>query len=195
MKHAHLGLAALAVVAVWFILRIDQAALGQVTADPVPVPPPSISVAPVAQHAPAGSYPAPAYLGVMPAAPDPELGKLMAEEGRIEHETAGLIQEYSRSEDESQRSKTKAKLAATLEKQFDLQQKRRDLEVARIEAQLKKLRDIMRKRGESRQTIIDKRLDQLLREADGLGWTTPPAGTVAPRVYAPNNPTGQLQRR
>jgi hypothetical protein len=42
------------------------------------------------------------------------------------------------------------------------------------------LREIMRKRSESRQTIIDKRLDQLLREADGLGWTLPP-GTTAPR--------------
>ena len=52
-------------------------------------------------------------------------------------------------------------LAEALQKQFDLQQKRRDLEVAHIEAQLKKLREVMRKRGESRQTIIDKRLDQM----------------------------------
>ena len=110
---------------------------------------------------------------------DPELAKLHAEEGRLEHETAGMVEEYARTMDESQRGKIKAKLTSNLEKQFELQQKRRDLEVAQIEAQLKKLREIMRKRGEARQTIIDKRLDQLLREADGLGWTPPP-GTAAP---------------
>src|SRR5205823_6115072 len=102
---------------------------------------------------------------------DPELDKLLAEEGRLDRDAANLIGEYARTEDEAQRVKTKAKLAEALQKQFDLQQKRRDLEVAHIEAQVKKLREVMRKRGEARQTIIDKRLDQLLREADGLGWT------------------------
>ena len=37
--------------------------------------------------------------------------------------------------------------------------------------------------------LNDKRLDQLLREADGLGWT-PPHGTAPPRnaIFAPNHP-------
>jgi hypothetical protein len=113
---------------------------------------------------------------------DPELAKLHAEEGRLEGETAGLVEEYARTQDETQRGKIKAKLTATLEKQFEMQQKRRDVEVAQIEAQLKKLREIMRKRSDSRQLIIDKRLDQLLREAEGLGWTTPP-GSTAPRNF------------
>jgi len=121
---------------------------------------------------------------------------LLGEEGNLERETANLVEEYSRTEDEAQRGKTRAKLAETLQKQFDLQQKRRDLEVARIEAQLKKLRDIMRKRGESRQTIIDKRLDQLLREAEGLGWT-PPHGTPGPQnvLFGPSTGYAPGQRK
>jgi hypothetical protein len=195
MKFSRLALAALAAVLVGLILIATQPVSGQVEVRPVVTPPPPAgSVEPVTTYVPAVSYRSagqPQHWFYGPGypsstAPDPELGKLLAEEGRIEQETAGLIAEFSRTEDESQRGKTKAKLAATLEKQFDLQQKRRDLEVARIEAQLKKLRDIMRKRGESRQTIIDKRLDQLLREADGLGWT-PQHGAPLPQnaLFAP----------
>jgi hypothetical protein len=32
----------------------------------------------------------------------------------------------------------------------------------------------MKKRGDARQDIVKNRLDQLIREADGLGWTAPP---------------------
>ena len=189
MKFARLALAALAAVLVGLVLIATQPVSGQQQVAP---PQPAGSVEPVTTYVPSVSYRSVGqpqnqwFSGYpTPTGPDPELGKLLAEEGRIEHETAGLIAEYSRTEDESQRGKTKAKLSATLEKQFDVQQKRRDLEVVRIEAQLKKLREIMRKRGESRQTIIDKRLDQLLREADGLGWTPPHGGPVPQHALYP----------
>jgi hypothetical protein len=113
---------------------------------------------------------------------DTALHKLMQSEANGEREVANLVAEYGRTESETQRGKIKGKLAEVLEKQFDLQQTRRDLEVARIEAQLKKLRDLMRKRSDARQTIVEKRLDQLLREADGLGWT-PPSGAQPGNPY------------
>jgi hypothetical protein len=117
---------------------------------------------------------APDWEGIGGKPGDAELHKLMQLEGKGEREVASLLEEYGRTESETQRGKIKGKLAEVLEKQFDLQQKRRDLEVARIEAQLKKLRDLMKKRSEARQTIVEKRLDQLLSEAAGLGWTSPP---------------------
>ncbi|HEV3024616.1 MAG TPA: hypothetical protein VGX76_19205, partial [Pirellulales bacterium] len=45
-----------------------------------------------------------------------------------------------------------------------------------IEARVKKLREVINKRNEAKRSIIDKRLDQLIREADGLGWNAPAAG-------------------
>ncbi len=182
MKYVGLGLVA---VLVGVALSGTQPVSGQATSSGVVRTAPEVILTASPNAPSAGYYPAFNY--VAGNAPDPELGKLVGEESRIEHETASLVDEYSRTEDESQRGKIKAKLAANLEKEFELQQKRRDLEVARIEAQLKKLREIMRKRGEARQTIIDKRLDQLLREADGLGWT-PPHGTPTPRspYFAPS---------
>ena len=120
----------------------------------------------------AGEFEALGYSSSTPSQ-DREMAKLLGDEARLERQAAGLVAEYARTEDEKDRSKIKSRLSAVLEKQFDAQQNRRDLEVARIEAQLKKLRELMRKRSDARQTIIDKRLDQLVREAEGLGWTAP----------------------
>jgi hypothetical protein len=105
---------------------------------------------------------------------DPELNKLLVAESNAEREVSGLVREYSRKEDDKERAKIKEKLSAALSKQFEAQQKRREHELAKVEAQVKKLRELMKKRGEERKTIIDRRLDQLMREAEGLGWTPPP---------------------
>jgi hypothetical protein len=106
---------------------------------------------------------------------DVETGKLRAQEAAAARDVTALIGEYSRSTDEAVRGKVKANLSVALEKQFDMQQQGRELEAARIEAHLKKIRELMKKRTDARQTIVEKRLDQLLRDADGLGWTTPAA--------------------
>jgi hypothetical protein len=111
---------------------------------------------------------------------DKELAKLIDAEVSAQREVSRLTTEYGRTEGNEARTKVKDKLSAALVKQFDAQQKRRELELSRVEAQVKKLRELMKKRDEERKTIIEKRLDQLVREADGLGWAPPPA------VSAPN---------
>jgi hypothetical protein len=104
---------------------------------------------------------------------DPETDKLRASEASAEREVAKLVADYARAEGESARAKIKSSLAAALEKEFDLQQKRRDLELSAVEARIKKVRELMQKRADARQAIVEKRADQLIREADGLGWTAP----------------------
>jgi hypothetical protein len=125
---------------------------------------------------------------------DPEMAKLCNEEAKAEREASRLIRDYAHSDKEEQRDKIKGKLAEVLGKEFDLQQQRRDLELGRLEAQVKKLRQLMKKRSDSRQTIVDKRLDQLIREAEGLGWTAPvgPAFSNVPAVTPlPSQPLRQ----
>jgi hypothetical protein len=106
---------------------------------------------------------------------DTEMNKLLQEEAAAEQQVAKLVEAYTHAEGEAKRSGIKTNLSSTLEKEFDLQQKRRDLELKGVEDRLKKVRELMKKRNDARRSIIDNRLDQLLREADGLGWT-PPAG-------------------
>jgi hypothetical protein len=142
---------------------------------------------PVLQYGYAPNYPLDQH-----AARDPERDKLLKGEAAAAQEVQRLVKDYGRTEDDKERTKIKEKLATALSKQFDLQQKRRDLELSRLEAKLKKLRAVLMKRDEERKTIIDKRLDQLVREADGLGWAPPPG----PRGSASSaQPYGGLQKR
>ena len=123
-------------------------------------------------------------------APDPEIRKLQNEEATLEREAAGVVKEYIKTENEAQRGNLKAKLSAVLAKEFDLQQKRREIELARLETHMKKLRDMMNKRNTARRTIVEQRLDQLLREAEGLGWNAPAKGAPYPDSAGNMSPFG-----
>lgn len=120
--------------------------------------------------------------------PDPEAVQLHASDAQLGQAAEALIQQYGQTEDEQQRNNLKEQLGETLAKQFDVQQQLREHEIAKIEAKVKKLRDIITKRTDARKSIIERRLDQLLREADGLGWNSPANPTahasVVPR-YVP----------
>ena len=120
---------------------------------------------------------------------DPEAVQLHASDAQLGQAADALIQQYGQTEDEQQRANFKEQLNETLAKQFDVQQQLREHEIAKIEAKVKKLRDIITKRTDARQTIIERRLDQLLREADGLGWNSP-AGSVAQMNGLPRYPGG-----
>src|SRR5215472_1310330 len=88
----------------------------------------------------------PSILGMRVGGPDAEMQKLIDGEAAAAREVSKLIAEYGRTEKEAGREKVKTALAAALAKQFDFQQKRRDLELSRLEAKLKKLRGLMKKR-------------------------------------------------
>ena len=105
---------------------------------------------------------------------DPERDKLINSEAEIDRTVYKLMVEYKATDKEEERGKIKTKLASALSKLFDVQQKRRELELSRLEAKLKKVRALMKKRDEERKVIIDNRLNQLVREAEGLGWAPPP---------------------
>jgi uncharacterized protein YgbK (DUF1537 family) len=115
-----------------------------------------------------------------------ELAQLNALDAKLGQEADSLAKQLAESTDGKRRDEIKAKLQETLVEQFDTQQKVRELEVSRIEAKVKKLRDVISKRNDARRTIIEKRLDQLVREADGLGWNSPTTGSPGyGAVYAP----------
>lgn len=57
-----------------------------------------------------------------------------------------------------------------LGQEFDARQNRYDEELKQLEAKVQKLKDLARRRQEARGQIINRRLEQLLRDAEGLGW-------------------------
>jgi hypothetical protein len=97
------------------------------------------------------------------------VGQPRAEWLDLTAQSEALIKQLGSAEGEN-KEKIKVKLTETLDKQFDLRQKRHEAEIAALEAQVKKLKEMVQKRQENRKDIIGKRLDQLLREAEGLSW-------------------------
>lgn len=95
---------------------------------------------------------------------------------KLDREGESLASQYAEATDDVERQKIRAQLAELLSRQFELQQQIREDEVAQLEARVKKLRGVIEKRKEARQSIVGNRLEQLLRDADGLGWAEAPSG-------------------
>ena len=93
-----------------------------------------------------------------------------AEETKLSIESDALARQLGEAKSDADKEKLKAKLVENLEKQFDLKRKRQEAEVEALENQVKKLKDMVRVRGENRRQIISDRLEQILRDAQGLGW-------------------------
>ena len=115
---------------------------------------------------------------------DPEPAALKQSDAGMAQQSEQLVAKYAATEQAEERGAIKTQLAELLAKHFDFQQQLRERELGRVEARIKKLRELAQKRREAQKTIVDQRVDQLLREADGLGWT-PPAGSLSGEPKGP----------
>jgi hypothetical protein len=113
----------------------------------------------------------------MAADDDPEMTELSHTEAALANDSAEIFARFAETENAADRKKISAELRESLAKQFDVQRQRRELELGRIEEQVRKLREQLKKRTDARETIIERRLDQLINEAEGLGWA-PPAQAI-----------------
>jgi hypothetical protein len=132
-----------------------------VTIDAVPAPAGVGAVADFIQNAPM-------------AAPGPFYYVAGSPNNHVEMELARQAEELARklgnATPETDKAKIKSQLTEVLDKQFDLRQKRHLEEIKNLEAKVKKLKDLVEKRQENRREIVAKRVDQILRDAEGLGW-------------------------
>jgi hypothetical protein len=86
---------------------------------------------------------------------------------------AGLAREYVKAEKESEKKEIRQKMTDALSEQFDEHMKQQQAELEELEKQIAELRAVLKKRSTAKGTIVDQRIEQLIREADGLGWTAP----------------------
>ena len=82
---------------------------------------------------------------------------------------AGLLVQTS-PENEEQRLRYRENIVGDLGILFDRRQERYDKEVAQLEEKVQSLKALIEKRQNARDEIIEKRLQQLMSEAEGLGW-------------------------
>jgi hypothetical protein len=177
---------------------------------PAQVAPPTVPAPPAAAPAP-GLYPRPAVRvqalppGVVPGeAPSADVlmpltlrgGTAYAfvenaqskAEREKESQARELLDRYSKSEDESERGRLLEELTTVAGSQFDLRQERREQELKQLEEQLKRLRTLHQRRAQEKDRIVRDRVQQLVRESEGLGWGSGPSPGVAPGVGVPGYP-------
>jgi hypothetical protein len=94
-----------------------------------------------------------------------------------------LARQYAKAIKEEDKKDIRKKLSDTLSKEFEqlAQQQQNELDV--LEKQVANLKTILKKRKDSKDTIVDRRLEQLIQEAEGLGWGSP--SPPRPSEYAP----------
>jgi flagellar motility protein MotE (MotC chaperone) len=91
----------------------------------------------------------------------------------LQADAARLAKQYAKSEKEEEKKEIRKKLGEVLGQQFDLHLQEQQKELDELEKQIADLKTLLKKRKDSRTTIIDRRLEQLVQEAEGLGWHAP----------------------
>jgi hypothetical protein len=110
----------------------------------------------------------------------------------LQQESTQLAQQYVKAEKEGDKDEIRKKLEDAVNKQFNAHMEQQEKELKELENQLEHLRSVLRKRQEQKDRIVRRRIEQLINEAEGLGWTGPGGGndfwTPRPMMGYPYQP-------
>ena len=84
-----------------------------------------------------------------------------------------LAQQLLKAEKNDEKQDLRKKLDEMLQKEFDQHLQHQEKELEELEKQLAQLRGTLKKRKDAKESIIRRRAEQLINEAEGLGWTGP----------------------
>jgi hypothetical protein len=98
---------------------------------------------------------------------DPEMRELMKRDMEMDREVHELAARTRQARGED-RSRLREELNDVVKRHFDVRQKRREHQLQRMEDEIKRLRDTIAKRTNSRDSIIDNHVKELLGEARDL---------------------------
>lgn len=112
-------------------------------------------------------------------------------DAELEHSVRILLGDYASKKDDDAKKKVVDEITEAVTKQFEIRQEARERELKRLEAQIKRLREMHQKRNEQKDRIITERVQQMIRDVDGLGWGAGPIEINGD----PNNPTWNIEQR
>lgn len=101
---------------------------------------------------------------------DSEDRKLTNEDGALSGKIFELTRRLKGAASAEERADAEKQIAEAVAKQFEIRQALRESQLVELEQQVKRLRTIHAERANQRDRIVSDRVQQLLREADGLGW-------------------------
>ena len=88
----------------------------------------------------------------------------------LERQSHELAEAYRKGANEKERGEIRPKLSALTARLIDLREDRRREDVKRMERDLERLRRILTERQKNREQIIQRRIAQLLGEAEAMEW-------------------------
>ena len=100
---------------------------------------------------------------------DPEMFKLLQEDNELDRHTRELGMQFRQAPPE-QRERMQKELHELVNKQFEVRQQRRTLELKRIEGELQRLREAIERRAKNREQLIERRVSELIGREDDLGF-------------------------
>lgn len=100
---------------------------------------------------------------------DPEMFALLNQDEVLEQQTLEMADKVRRATSD-EREKLQTQLSELVNKHFDVRQQRRELQLKRMEAELSRLREAIKQRNDTRDSIIKERMTELVGEAKGLGF-------------------------
>jgi hypothetical protein len=98
---------------------------------------------------------------------DPEMFKLLQADNNLDRECRELADQFQRAP-KDQREAIKQKLEKAVTAHFEVRQQRRALDLKRLEEELKRLREMIDKKNEARQQMVNSRVLELLGEQDEI---------------------------
>ncbi|HLJ94077.1 MAG TPA: hypothetical protein VKU02_12900 [Gemmataceae bacterium] len=115
------------------------------------------------------------------------LGYAVEFTNRGQPRSTDLARQYVAAEKQEDKRDIRKKLSDALSQQFDAHIKQQQKELEDLEKQIANLRSVLQKRIGAKSTIVERRVEQLIQDAEGLGWNAPgglrhgyDAGTVHP---------------
>jgi hypothetical protein len=105
---------------------------------------------------------------------DPEVDEIdlmdMGWEERHKRVQQAILRQYVEAKEEAKRASLKSFLQRAVLEEFEDRQHSRKLELMRMENELKRLLDLHKNREQRKDRIVTGRVEQLIRDAEGLGW-------------------------
>jgi hypothetical protein len=129
------------------------------------------------------------------ATPQPDPFQVWGQPGQVwdfryggNQQAAQLAKKYVDTDKDDERREIRKQMNDLLNKQFDAHLQRQQKELEDLEKQIENLRKLLRKRQDAKDKIIERRFEQLVQEAEGLGWNAPstPHAGYAPVLVPPS---------
>ncbi len=115
-----------------------------------------------------------------------------------EQAAQNVLAKYGAATDDSSRAQLREELTAAVAAAFDTRQEAREAELKALEEKVKKLRGIQERRSREKSRIVESRVEQLIREFEGVGWGGDSDSQLQGMTSVPEgqlSPFGVLQKK